>query len=148
MTTVVDPLRHDLAVIAAVGSITTSVGGVATQVPVGFAAAPVGALKGVQAETGPDYVICYPISSTRDGTLGDPFADGELVYQFTCVARSAAGARWLVAKIEAALVTVAIPGRAAVLVIPEDGGAVRPDFDVDPPVFIATPRMRLLTTPA
>ncbi len=139
MTTVVNLLPHDLAVIAALQTIGK---------PVGFAEAPAGALAGVQARTGPDYVIAYPLQSQRDGTLGDPYSDADLVYQFTCVGRLAAGVRWLVDQIEPALATVAITGRAVLQVVPEDGGQVRPDFDLDPPVFIATPRFRISTTPS
>ncbi len=138
MTTIVALLPHDLAVIAALQTIV---------MPVGFAEAPAGALAGVQARTGPDYIIVYPLQAQRDGTLGDAFSDAELVYQFTCVGRLASGVRWLVDQIEPALASVAITGRAVLQVIPEDGGQVRPDFDLDPPVFLATPRFRLVTVP-
>lgn len=139
MTTVVKLLPHDLAVIAALGT---------TGKPVGFAAAPTGALAAVQNGTGPDYFIVYPIGGTRDGSLGDAYSDAEPVYQITCVGRLAAGARWLVDQIVPALATLSITGRTVTQVIPEDGGQVRPDLDVTPPVFIATPRIRICTVPA
>lgn len=132
-------LPHDKAVIAAVATIGK---------PVGFAAAPAGALAGVQNKTGPDYAIVYPLTAGRDGSLGDPYTDADLVYQITCVGRLADGVRWLVDQIEPALLSVAITGRSVIQITPEDGGQVRPDFDVDPPVFIATPRFRLSTVPA
>ncbi len=141
MTTIVEPLPHDLAVIAALGTIAGSH-------PVGFAEALDGALAAVQAGTGPDYMILYPLNSLRDGSLDDPYADADFVYQITCVGRLAAGVRYLVGQLDAALAGVTITGRSVMQVIPEDDGAVRPDTDVTPPVFIATPRRRISTTPA
>lgn len=136
--TVVQPLPHDLAVIDAVETIGR---------PVGFAAAPAGALEAVQDGTGPDYYIVYPLNSLRGGTLGDPHSEGEFVYQITCVGRLAAGVRYLAGQLESALAGVSITGRTVLQVIPEDDGAVRPDTDVTPAVFIATPRCRISTTP-
>lgn len=138
MSTIVKPLAHDLAVITALETIGK---------PVGFAQAPAGALEGVQDGTGDDYMCLYPLNSLRDGSLGDPYSDGEFVYQVTCVGRLAAGARYLTGRIEAALAGVAITGRVVTQVIPEDDGAVRPDFDVTPAVFIATPRWRITSVP-
>lgn len=137
--TIVQALPHDLAVIDAVETIGK---------PVGFAEAPEGALEGVQNRTGPDYFIVWPLNSLRDGTLADPFRDGEFVYQVTCVGRLASGVRYLVGQLEAALAGITITGRTVLQVIPEDDGAVRPDTDVTPSVFIATPRFRLVTVPA
>lgn len=141
MTTIVQPLPHDLAVIAALGTIAGSH-------PVGFAEAPDGALEAVQARSGPDYYILYPLNSGRDGSLGDPFADADFHYQITCVGRLANGVRYLAGQLEAALAGVSIAGRVVLQVEIEDDGAVRPDNDVTPPVFIATPRVRLSTVPA
>lgn len=137
--TIVKPLPHDLAVIAQLKMLGR---------PVGFAEAPDGALAAVQARTGPDYMILYPLSSGRDGTLEDPYADADFVYQVTCVGRLASGVRWLVGEIEDRLLGVAVAGRAVVEVVVEDDRAVRPDNDLDPAVFIATPRIRLVSTPA
>ena len=136
--TIVQALPHDLAVIAALQTLGK---------PVGFAEAPDGALEAVQAGTGPDYLILWPLNSLRDGSLGDPYSDGEFVYQITCVGRLAAGVRYLVGQLESALAGVSITGRSVLQIIPEDDGGVRPDTDVTPPVFIATPRWRLSTTP-
>lgn len=145
--TVVQPLPHDLAVLARLGTITTVVDAVVTPVPVGFGEAPVGALEGVQAKTGPDYMILYPLNSNRDGNLGDPWSEADFVYQVTCVGRTAAGVRWLVGKLETALLTVTVTGRAVTQVVMEDDGTVRPDFDLDPQVIYATPRLRIQTVP-
>lgn len=135
---VVDLLPHDKAVIARLQTLSK---------PVGFAEAPAGALDGVRRRIGPDYMILYPLHSVRDGSLGDPFTDAELVYQITCVGRLADGVRWLVSRIETALLGASIAGRVVTQVIPEDGGQVRTDSDVTPAVFVATPRFRLTTVP-
>lgn len=132
-------LPHDQAVIAALQTIGK---------PVGFAAAPPGALSGVQNKSGPDYYLIYPLNTTRDGSLADPFTQGDLSYQVTCVGRSAAGVRYLVDRAEEALRTVTVAGRSIIQFVPEDGGQVRVDFDVDPPVFLATPRYRFRSVPA
>ena len=148
MTTIVQPLPHDLAVIAALeATVVADDDGTLVPVTVGYATAPEGALEAVQNRTGPDYLIAFPLNSLRDGTLADPFRDGEFVYQITCVGRLAAGVRYLVGQLEAALAGITITGRSVLQVIPEDDGAVRPDTDVVPPVFIATPRYRLSTVP-
>ena len=131
-------LPHDLAVKTALETIGK---------PVGYGAAPAGALAGVQSKTGPDYLIVYPLNTTRDGSLSDGYTQADLVYQITCVGRLPAAVRDLADEAEAALLTVAVTGRAVIQVVPEDGGQVRPDFDVDPPVFIATPRFRIRTVP-
>jgi hypothetical protein len=136
--TTVDLLPHDQAVIAALETIGQ---------PVGFAEAPAGALEGVRSRSGPDYLLLFPLNALRDGSLADPFAEVDLSYQVTCVGRLAAGVRWLVDQIEPALLAVAITGRAVTQVVPEEGGQVRTDFDVDPPVFSATPRYRITTVP-
>jgi hypothetical protein len=138
VSTLVELLPHDLAVLAALETIGK---------PVGFAAAPDGALEAVRARTGPDYMVLYPLNSVRDGSLADPWMDADLVYQVTCVGRLAAGVRWLTDRIEPALAGVSIAGRAVVQVTPEDGGQVRTDFDLTPPVFIATPRYRITSVP-
>ena len=140
MRTVVEPLPHDLAVVAALETIGQ---------PVGFAAAPPSALDaaGLPVE---DYVVLYPVAGgERDGTLADPYADAELVYQTTIVGRLPAGVRWLAGRIEAALLGVTVAGRVIVQVIPEDFGDVAPDRDVGPPhPYYATPRWRLRSVPA
>lgn len=136
--TLVEALPHDLAIIAALETLSR---------PVGFAEAPKGALKAVQLKTGPDYLILYPISSNRDGSLGDAWAEADFSFQVTCVGREAAGVRWLVGRIEYALLGVTVSGRVITQVVVEDDGAVRPDFDVDPPVLVATPRYRISSVP-
>lgn len=131
-------LPHDLAVIARLETIGK---------PVGFGEAPAGALEGVQKRTGSDYMILYPLNTGRDGSLGDPYTQADLTYQVTCVGRLASGVRWLVDRIEPALLAVSITGRSVIQVVPEDGGQVRTDLDVTPTVFVATPRYRIRTVP-
>lgn len=133
-------LPHDLAVIARLQTIAGSH-------PVGFGAAPEGAYEAVRLRSGPDYMILYPLNGTRDGSLGDPFTDADLVYQITCVGRLADGVRWLVDQIEPALLGATVAGRTIVQVIPEDAGQVRAELDVSPPVFLATPRYTLQSVP-
>jgi hypothetical protein len=135
--TVVAILPHDQAVLDALE---------ATGRPVGFAVAPEGALDGVRTHTGPDYLIVYPISGLRAGSMaGDE--EVALVYQTTIVGRTAAGVRWLVDQVEAALQSVAVPGRTVIRAAAENIGDVRPDNDITPPVFLATPRFTVWTTP-
>lgn len=138
MIPAVDLQPHDQAVIDAIETIGK---------PVGFAEAPDGALDGVRDRTGPDYVIVYPLSGLRrPSSANDSVGDADLVYQTTVVARRPDGARWLVSRIETALYGIAIPGRSLVRITPDEIGDVRPDDDITPPVFIATPRWRLWTT--
>lgn len=137
MRTTVPLLPHDLAVIDALETVGK---------PVGQAEAPVGALEGVQARNGPDYYILYPLSAVSDGSLADPFTDVTLDYQVTCVGRLFAGVRWLVDHIEPAVLGATITGRV-VTQVEMDGGQVRPDQDISPTVFLATPRIRISTVP-
>ncbi len=138
MRSTVALLPHDLAVKSQLETIGK---------PVGFGAAPPGALEGVQERTGPDYMILYPLNTEREGSLGDPYTDVDLIYQVTCVGRLPEGVRWLVDRIEPALLAVEIPDRSLLQVIPEDAGKTQSDDDVQPPVYMATPRYRIVTVP-
>lgn len=140
MRTTVDVFPHDQAVLSALESIGH---------PVGFALAPEGALEAITKPpfSGPDYLILYPLNTGRAGGMADPYDEAELIYQVTVVGRLAAGVRWLVDKIEPALLGVEIPGRSVAWVQPDDDSGVRPDFDTKPPVLIATPRFRIKTVP-
>lgn len=141
MSTIVEPFPHDAAVLDALKTIGR---------PVGFATAPNGALEAVRATPpGPGYFILYPIGGgSRSGPVGDPYADAELVYQITTVARLPDEVRWLVGKIEPALAAVTVAGRVIYRVQPDDLEGVYPDRDLTPPVFYGTPRYRLYSTPA
>lgn len=140
MRTIVEPLPHDLAVVAALETIGK---------PVGFGHAPDDALDsdGLPTE---DYIALYPIGGgRRDGPMNDPYADAQLVYQTTIVGRLPAGVRWIAGQIEAALLGVTVTGRVISEVVPEDLEGVFADRDVGPPhPFYSTPRWRLRTVPA
>lgn len=137
MSTIVKPLSHDLAVKTALETIGT---------PVGFARPPADALTNLKAG-GPDYMILRPISSGRDGSLGDPWSDGSFSYQIDIVGRLPEAVRSLAGEVEAALATVAITGRAVTMVEPLTDGRVLDDFDTDPPIYTAQPEWRIHTVP-
>lgn len=137
--TVVSPLPHDLAVKAALETIGR---------PVGYGAAPAAALEdsGLPAQ---DYLVLYRVSGQRDGTLSDPFGDGLLTYQTTAVGRLPDGVAWLLGRVEAALATVTITGRAVLQVEPVAEQGPQPDRDVGPPhPFWGFAQFRLVTVPA
>lgn len=140
MRTIVEPLPHDLAVVEALETIGA---------PVGFAAAPTGSLNADGRPT-VDFLTLYPIGGgQRDGSISDPYADVELVYQVTVTGRLPEGVRKLAGQIEPALLAVTVPGRRVTFVRPEDLEGVFADRDVGPPhPFYSTPRYRLGTTPA
>lgn len=138
MSTIVEPLPHDLAVVAALRTIGK---------PVEFARAPANALENLRSD-GPDYMTVWPISSGRDGSLADPWSDGSFSYQFDIVARLPEGARYLIARIDQALASLVIPGRAVTQIIPVSDGRVLGDFDVTPHIYTAQPERRIETVPA
>lgn len=140
MRTIVEPLPHDEAVITALETIGA---------PVGFAIAPPNVLDS-DGRPLATYLVVYPIGGgRRNGSLGDPYADGEFVYQITITGRIPEGVRAMAAQIEPALLGVTVAGRTVKQVIPEDLEGVFADRDVGPPhPFYSTPRYRLSTTPA
>lgn len=140
MRTIVEPLPHDLAVVDALETIGR---------PVGFAAAPAGAL-GTNGVPTTDYIVLYPIGGgRRDGPMNDPYADAQLVYQTTIVGRMPEGVRWITGQIEEALLGVTVASRTIIQVVPEDLEGVFADRDVGPPhPYYSTPRWRLWTVPA
>lgn len=139
MRTIVEPLPHDLAVKAALETLGR---------PVGFGQAPAGSI-GTNGLPTTDYLVLYPINSVRSGTLNDPYADADLVYQVTIVARMPEAVRDIAGEIEAALLGVTVTGRVISQVIPEDFDGVFPDRDVGPPhPYYGTPRVRLRSVPA
>lgn len=138
MSTIVKPLPHDLAVVAALETIGK---------PVGFAKAPANALENLKAG-GPDYMIAWPISSGRDGSLADPWSDGSFSYQIDCVGRLPEGVRYLIGEIDEALASVAITGRAVTQIVPVSDGRVLGDFDTSPHIYTAQPERRIETVPA
>lgn len=92
------------------------------------------------------YVVVYRLNGTRDGEAAAPDDRGEFIYQITCVGRLASEAERLAERSETALRSMTVAGRAVQVWVEADG-AVNRDDDVTPPVFYATPRFRIWTTP-
>lgn len=117
--------------------------------PTGLAEAPAGALDAVVDGTGPGYYVIYPIpGGSRDGSVADPYADIELVYQITCVDRGPEGARWLSDRLEAALAALTVPNRAVMWVTPTPPSGVFKDEDTAAkPLWSTAPTFRIRTTP-
>lgn len=98
-----------------------------------------------------NYVVIYSIpTSGSGGVLGDPQADVQLVYQITCVGESDEDAKWVVDKVIPAMLAanLSVTGRKVALVKLEMSPGIRRDDDMQPPLFLATPRFRLWTTPS
>lgn len=135
-------MDHDLAVVAALAADT------ALNRPVGYVDAPAGALTNLLAGE-PGYIIVYPLpGGWRDGVAVDPYADIELVYQMTCVDRLPQAAQWMADRIEAALTALTVTGRTVLWVTPvAPVGVTRDDSLAGEPLYIATPRYRIATTP-
>ena len=95
----------------------------------------------------PPYIVVYRIGGTRDGEAAAPEDRADLVYQLTCVGAMAEAAEFLQDQAETAMRALAIPGRAVRSWIDSDGPVARDD-DVKPPLFYATPRWRIWSTPA
>lgn len=140
--TIVEPLPHDLAVAAALATLDR---------PVGYAAAPIGALDAVCADPNDAskvYLVIWPVDGgDRDGSIDDPYADATLVYTLWVVGGRPDLVRGVVGQLEAALVDVEIPGRS-VLDVEVFLGGIDVDRDVTPHIFSATPQARITTTPA
>jgi hypothetical protein len=103
-----------------------------------------------KAPEGPlPYAVVYDIAGPPlSGTLEEPNEDGELVYQVTCVGSTAEQARWMCDKVITTLLAgLTVAGRRIALVSIDNTPSVLRDDDINPPVFFATPRFRLKTTP-
>lgn len=113
----------------------------ATGLTVGDSQAPAGA---------PPYGVVYPISGGDSyGTLGDRNGDAELVYQVTCVGSSRKQAEWVADKALGLLAGFAAPtGRSVPLVALESMPGIQRDDEKSPPLFYATPRFRVFSTPS
>lgn len=99
------------------------------------------------------YVVVYPIAgresfgTSRSGSLEEPFEDAELVYQVTCAGGSRKEVEWLADKVEVLLDGVTVAGRR-IHVVPEMNPGVTRTSNETPPIFEATPRYRLMSTPS
>jgi hypothetical protein len=97
----------------------------------------------------PPYVVVYQIAGGDTyGPLGAQNDDAELIYQVTCVGTSREQAQWLVDKTLGLLSGISVSGRSLPLVTVEMVPGIQRDDKVSPPVFWATPRFRLFSTPS
>lgn len=97
----------------------------------------------------PPYVVVYPIPGGRtSGTLDEPDADAELIYQVTCIGSTREQAQWLVDKVLGLLDTFDVADRYIPRVALEEHAGIQRDDQQTPPVFMAAPKFRVFTTPA
>jgi hypothetical protein len=97
------------------------------------------------------YCIVYPLAGgVFDGPLGCPDDDASLTWQVTCVGATRAQCEWAADKANEILIgqPLTVAGRFISRVWADmAGGGARRDDTVQPPVFIATPRYRVESTP-
>lgn len=97
------------------------------------------------------YCIVYPLpGGLFDGPLGCPDDDASLVWQVTCVGATRGQCEWVADQVAAVLIgqTLNVANRFIFRIWADmAGGGVRRDDTVQPPVFIATPRYRVDSTP-
>lgn len=94
------------------------------------------------------YAVVYPVVTQRDGPVADPDADCVFTVQVTCHGASAESVTQIVDDVEVALRAVVVSGRSVTRVEPIGGGDLRRDDDVTPPLYFATPRWRVHSTPS
>lgn len=98
------------------------------------------------------YCIVYPLTGgIFDGTLGCPDDDASLIWQVTCVGVTRAQCEWAADTVNDVLIgqPLTVADRFIARVWSDmAGGGARRDDEVQPPVFIATPRYRVESTPA
>lgn len=97
------------------------------------------------------YCVVYPLAGgVFDGPLGCPDDDASLTFQVTCVGATRAQCEWACDTVNDLLIgqPLTVAGRFVYRVWADmAGGGVRRDDEVQPPVFIATPRYRVESTP-
>lgn len=97
------------------------------------------------------YRIVYPVpGGVFDGPLGCPSDDASLIWQVTCVGATSDQCEWVVDNTNELLVEqpLIVAGRFIQRVYLDMTGGVRRDDTVQEPVFIATPRYRIESTPS
>ncbi len=112
--------------------------------------------KGWSATPGQDdfygYAICYPVSTSRDGTIAEGQDDAEFTWQVTCVGSTRGQAEAVVDLVCVACVgrQLTVTGRVTTHVEQQDGsGSVtRDETNQQPPLWLATPRFTVTSTPA
>lgn len=96
----------------------------------------------------PPYAVVYHLNDIFFGTLEEPDEDADLVYQVTCVGKSDEQAEWVMDRAMVLVEGFEVEGRSITRVRPDGGPGPRPDYDVSPVVFYATPRFTIKSTPA
>lgn len=98
------------------------------------------------------YVIVYTLpGGVYDGTLANHSDDASLLWQTSCVGATRQQCEWVADQVQAALVgqPLTVAARSIQKVsFDTSGGARRDDTAAGPPVFIATPRIRVESYPA
>jgi hypothetical protein len=94
------------------------------------------------------YAVVYPIAGgTSSGTLGDLHGDAELIYQVTCVGKSREQAQWVADAALGLLDGLSVPERHIPFIALDIPPGIERDDKQTPPLFIAAPRFRIITTP-
>ncbi len=103
----------------------------------------------VAPEVDPPYVTVYQIPGGRTtGTLAAPDDDAFIVYQVSCVGVSREQAEWLADKaLELLQTELDVEDRRVPRVFLDMHGGVRRDDSATPPVFVSSPRFRIMSTP-
>lgn len=103
------------------------------------------------ASTFKPYCIVIPLTGgTFDGPLGCPDNDASLIWQVTCVGANRPQCESIVDRVNDVLIgqPMTVSNRFIARVWADmAGGGARRDDTVQPPVFIATPRYRIESTP-
>ena len=98
------------------------------------------------------YGICYPISSSFDGSIAEGQDDAELTWQVTCVGATRAQAEAVTDLVVDAAVgaQLTVTGRATTHVELQSGsaGCSRQENEQQPPLWMSTPRFTVTSTPA
>lgn len=103
----------------------------------------------VAPDVTPPYVVVYSIAGGGlFSTFGKSHDDGTLVFQVTCVGASRVQAEWLADKAMALLDGFSVTGRSIAHVSLDFHGGIQRDDAQTPPVFYASPRFRVMSTPA
>lgn len=113
---------------------------------VGDAVAPADGPALLKGGTG--YVVVYPVAGGASyGTLADHAEDAEIIMQVTCVGATREQAAWLADACNVLLDGLEVEDRSVPLVTLEVTPGVNRDDNQTPPVFYATPRYRIFSTP-
>lgn len=130
------PIQRD-HIDAVVAALETEFGGL--NIEVGDAIAP---------RSNPPYVVVYPINGGySSGTLADHTEDQQIVVQVSCIGLSRQQTQWLADHANVLLDGLEVAERYIPLVTLDMPSGVYRDDDQTPPIFTATPRYRIFSTP-